>query len=324
MKKIQFIIGLFIIASLAINAQEKKIKFSKGTLEICSSKNFTIEGHDGDEVIIESLHPKRNNIIGRGYNLSGNAVYNSSGKSNKEWKVDAKLNNIQFFPNKKSDTTIHLNNFRFFTNDSKRKKGLKKLGKNNEDKELGIYFTIEQKGDELIFKDNTDGQLVMISNEKYNIKIPNSLKLKWSTEGCEEKNTNDNKYFFLNSKPSSLSNFEGEVEISTSLNNMELTDVTGPVSINTIGGNVTVNFDKKIPKKLYSIYTNNGFIDITLPENSDIIVDADANSVFSDIDFNVLEESTKNDMQQMKLKLKKGNVKMKLNAGLGNVYLRKK
>ena len=103
-----------------------------------------------------------------------------------------------------------------------------------------------------------------------------------------------------------------------------MTDVTGPVSINSIGGNVTVKFDKKTPRKLYSVYTNNGYIDITLPNTSDVNVDAHGSAIYSDLNFNILEDTEKDGLQKMKLKLKRGNVKMKLEAGYGTIYLRKK
>ena len=96
------------------------------------------------------------------------------------------------------------------------------------------------------------------------------------------------------------------------------------MSINTIGGNITIEFDKKTPQKLYSIYSNNGFIDVTLPSSSDVLVDGEGNAIYSDIDFKVLEEKDDLGRQQMRLKLKNGSVKMKLNAGLGSIYLRKK
>ena len=97
------------------------------------------------------------------------------------------------------------------------KKGLKKLGKKNENLDLGIYFINEQKATELIFKDNTDGELVMMNNEKYEIKIPNSIKLNWKPNGCKEEGEKMNQYVFYTYNASSLSNFDGEVEISTSL-----------------------------------------------------------------------------------------------------------
>lgn len=44
----------------------------------------------------------------------------------------------------------------------------------------------------------------------------------------------------------------------------------------------------------------------------------------SDIDFSVLSELDTLRGQQMNLKLGSGKVKMKLDAGFGNIYLRKK
>lgn len=318
MKTLKIILVLALsICVFGVSAQEKKIKFNKGTLKICSSKNFTIKGHNGNEVIIKSLHNRTSNLIS--YGVNGKVVSGYSYRNNKA----PKLARVSSFPRKKNDS-IKSGQVYFFNNDLKRKKGLKKLGKKNENSEFGIYFIIEQKGNELIFKDNTDGQLVMLSNERYEILIPNTIKLNWQTNGCKEKEVSQNQYVFFNSKASSLSNFSGEVEISTSLNNMKLTDVTGPVSISSIGGNVTIIFDEKSPKKLYSIYSNNGFIDITLPSNSDVRVDATGNDIYSDLDFKVESEKEDDGLQNMQLKLRSGRVKMKLNAGLGNVYLRKK
>jgi len=311
------IIIAFSILFCNVNAQEKKIKFNNGTLKICSSKNFQIEGYDGDEVIIKSLHEKRENnlnFVVRGaktstanLNSSNNVVVRGTTSLSK-WNTDS----------------IKKGNLVFFNHDSSRKKGLEKLGKKHQNSDSGIYFTIEQNGHELVFKDQNQGSFIMSSNEKYLVKIPNSIKLNWQTNNCENKKTSNRQYRFFSSNESSLSNFDGEVEISSTLNNMKLVDVTGPVSINSIGGNVTIEFDKKTPKKLYSIYSNNGFIDITLPSNSDVLVDGEGNAIYSDIHFKVLEEKDEVGKQTMKLKLKNGKVKMKLNAGLGSIYLRKK
>ncbi|APZ46871.1 hypothetical protein BW723_11510 [Polaribacter reichenbachii] len=322
--KILFIFALS-IHFLQTNAQEKKIKFNKGTLKICSSKNFEIEGYDGTEVIIKSLHDKRRaNLTYSVSGTRGSRAYSYSSSSSNSNRVGvARLGTIRSSATSAKDSTIKGNVF-FLNNDGDRKNGLKKLGKKNENSDLGIYFIIEKNGDELVFKDNSEGQLIMMSNERYQIKIPNSIKLDWQTNNCKEAEVKNNQHRFFNSKPSSLSNFNGEVEISSTLNNTKLKDVTGPVSINTIGGNVTIEFDKKTPQKLYSIYSNNGFIDITFPSNSDIKLDATGREIFSDIDFKIEEETEERDLQIMKLKLNNGKVKMKLNANLGNIYLRKK
>ncbi|WP_288955051.1 hypothetical protein [uncultured Polaribacter sp.] len=325
MKNIKYILAFALsISFFGVNGQEKKIKFSKGTLKICSSKNFTITGYDGKEVIIKSLHEKRNSNFFR-YRVNSTNAPGNFPRVKGATTISRSSRGSNSFSFHSSNDSLKKGRVVFFSNDGNRKEGLKRLGKKSENKDLGIYFTIEQKNGELIFKDQTEGQLVMVSNERYEIKIPNSIKLNWHTNGCDKvANQRRNRYVFFNSKASSLSNFNGEVEISTSLNNMKLVDVTGPVSINSIGGNVTIEFDKKEPKKLYSIYSNNGFIDVTLPSKSDVTVDTNSASIYSDIDFNVLEDKEEPGAQKMKLKLNKGNVKMKLNAGLGNIYLRKK
>lgn len=323
MRKIQLII-VIVLTSLqfTVGAQEKKIKFSSGTLKICSSKSFKIQGYDGNEVIIKSLHEKRKNSFSYLTTSKSNRIARaytsqSARARRKPLKLKGKLSRTD---------SVSPRRLVFAFEDASRKEGLKKLGKKQENIDLGIYFTIEQKDGELIFKDETIGQFVMYGNESYEIMIPNSIKLNWDTNGCRAKDGQKvyTTTFFSSSHASSLSDFNGEVEISTSLNNMKLKDVTGPVSINSIGGNVTIEFDKKKPMRLYSIYSNNGFIDITLPLGSDVLVDAEGNAIYSDIDFKVLEEKDNEDVQKMKLRLKSGKSKMKLDAGLGNIYLRKK
>ncbi|MBL4643895.1 MAG: hypothetical protein JKY44_09930 [Flavobacteriaceae bacterium] len=324
MKYISTVIVLAFLTVFTVNAQEKKIKFNKGTLKICSSKNFKIEGYNGNEVIIESSHDNRSvrfpsNRNGYLYTTKTaklpKLVKGSKGVKKTEGVVVSSIPNRNF-----TIARGKSNNLFFSRNDASKKEGLKRLGKKQENKEFGIFFTIEQKNGELIFKDNTDGQFVMFGNESYTIKIPNTLKLHWDTSNCGI----GKKVHFYNSKVSSLTNFNGEVEISTSLNNLKLVDVTGPVSINSIGGNVTISFDKKKPLKLYSIYTNNGFIDITMPSNSDVNVDANGAAIYSDLNFNVLSGTESEGQQHMKLKMKSGRVKMKLEAGFGTIYLRKK
>lgn len=320
MKTIKTII-VFVMAFtlVSLNAQEKKIKFNKGTLKICSSKNFQIEGYDGNEVIIKSLHEKR----GENSTFIVNGRANQNAYTISSNRGLARVGSVSQ-TSRKIDST-RKGRVVFVSNDTDRKKGLKKLGKKGENSDLGIYFTIEQKGDVLLFKDQSQAGFIMSSNEKYLVKIPNSIKLNWRTNNCNSKNR---QYRFFSSNPSSLSNFDGEVEIASTLNNMKLTDVTGPVVINTVGGNVTVEFDKKYPKNLYSIYTNNGFIDIQIPNKSSLLVDVIGKSVYSDVDFKVLEEEEVNDVWQktteMKLQLGTGKVKMKLNGGFGEVFLRKK
>ena len=90
-----------------------------------------------------------------------------------------------------------------------------------------------------------------------------------------------------------MSDFKGDVEISTTYKSIELTNVSGPVIANTIGGNIKVVFDAISPSKLYSLVSNDGYIDITLPDDADIKVDARGDRILSNIDFKILINSDK-------------------------------
>ena len=160
------------------------------------------------------------------------------------------------------------------------------------------------------------------ANNKYEILIPNSIKLSWNVEGCTKKNSNT---FFIrtDSNPWELSDFKGDVEISTTYKSIELTNVSGPVIANTIGGNIKVVFDAISPSKLYSLVSNDGYIDITLPDDADIKVDARGDRILSNIDFKILNETIEEGTKGMELQLNSGKTKLKLDAGSGNVYLRK-
>ncbi len=316
------ILLLFLSVVFNTNAQEKKIKFNKGVLKICTSSNMKITGYDGNEVIIKSSNKKAKvlyGVLGKNNKKGTTASYNY-----KVWRKSSDTAKII-----KKDT-IHLNNFRYrLSNSAKEKeleKGLQPLGTKSPHPADNLYLDIEQKPGELIIKDYTPDQGRFIyhnSNNLYELLIPNSIKLEWNTGNC--KKTNANTFFITTSKPWELNNFKGEAEISSSYGSINLTDVSGPVLANTVGGNIKVIFDKTTPKHLYSLISNDGHIDVQLPKNSSVKVDASGSRILSDIDFKIITENlVENNTKIMNIEINGGKTKMKLNAGVGNIYLRKK
>ena len=331
MKNIITIISLLLIIGVG-NSQdnEKRIKFNNGILKICSNSQMTIKGYDGDEVIIKSLNDK-----------SGYSYFY-------DFKNNTKLRT------KKSDSLL-VRAYSVFSgkdNEKELEKGLKPLGNKSTNPEDNLYLDITENSGELIIRDygynrsnkenkvngyvfyakgqngkpkkntSTGFSNVFYTNNKYEILIPNSIKLSWNAENCTKKNSNT---FFLRttSQPWELSDFKGEVEISTSYKSINLNNVNGPVIANTIGGNITVVFDDEAPKKLYSLVSNDGYIDVTIPDDADINIDAIGDRILSNVDFNILSETITDGAKSMKLQLNSGKTKMKLDAGSGSVYLRK-
>jgi hypothetical protein len=206
------------------------------------------------------------------------------------------------------------------------------LGNKSANPADNLYLDITENAGELIIRDyktSNSGQnkypvatTIPAYNHKYELLVPNSVKLLWNTENCTKKNSNTF-YIRSNSAPWELSNFKGEAEISTSYNSINLVNVSGPVIANSIGGNIKVVFDKTSPSELYSLVTNDGYIDVTLPENANLKVDASGYRILSNIDFKIITETLTDTQKNMQLKLNSGRTKMKIDAGSGSVYLRK-
>ncbi|AXG68161.1 hypothetical protein KORDIASMS9_00351 [Kordia sp. SMS9] len=315
MKKIVTLLTLFSLLGVChAQESEKRIKFNKGTLKICSTSHMTIKGYDGNEVIIKSLN-NTNHFVFRNNFISKNK------------------DSVRFYRSTDSATT---KGYTFITNqldEINLEKGLKPLGSKSTNPADNLYLDITQKSGELIirdyqYKDSGQNSVIVASSftshsNKYELLVPNSVKLLWNTENCTKKNSNTF-YFRTNSTPWELSDFTGEVEISTSYNSINLTNVTGPVIANTIGGNIKVVFENSAPSKLYSLVSNDGYIDVTLPENANLKVDATGYRILSDIDFKIITETITNASKSMQLQLNAGRTKMKLDAGSGSVYLRKR
>jgi hypothetical protein len=305
MKKIVTVIALLLIVGVGYSQNdEKRIAFNKGTLKICSLSNMKISGYDGDEVIIKSI---------------------SNGKRPAYYSFNQK-NNIAV-----SDSTL-VSSYRIFSGIDKKhelEKGLKSLGNKSTNPADNLYLDIEENPGELIIRDYDNSKRNEIKylfhfNNSYELLIPNTIKLLWNTENCAK--TNSNTFFVTpSSKPWEVSNFNGEVEISASYGSIHLTDVGGPVIANTIGGNIKVIFDRISPTSLYSLISRDGYIDVELPLNAELNVDVEGYRILSDIDFKILNEDITgpDGIKEMKLQLNTGGTKMKLDAGLGTVYIRK-
>ncbi|MCZ4409139.1 hypothetical protein O3Q51_09980 [Cryomorphaceae bacterium 1068] len=315
------LIALFIVNAGYAQDNEKRIKFSSGTLNLCTQANLKIKGYDGDEVIIKSL------------NKNARFVYNLDDLEELEELDDLESLTYQL----ESDVLIldsiaGSSNIRYMSFSGKEKsleKGLKPLGKESKDPADNLYLDITENPGELIIRDyqsesGFDFMEAWAFDKKYEITIPNSVKLLWNTDDCSKKNSNT---FFVTSgsQPSEISDFKGEVEVSLSYGSVSFTDVVGPVIANTIGGNIQVEFKKTTPSKLYSLITENGYINMELPEDAGLSIDATASRILSDIDFKVLKEETEpfSKHKKMSLKSNSGSVKMKLDAGSGSIYLRK-
>jgi len=310
MKQVILSVALLLITGVSISQErEKRIKFKEGLVAICTSSEMSIKGYDGDEVIIRNLNP------------SSNYSYIYTTKDGQQSRLS-------------SDSLVFKSYSIYSTSDTKKdlEKGLKPLGETSTNPADNLFLDILKKPGELLIKDlqmttqgqngNTSGLTSFVSqNNKFEILIPNTVRLVWNAEGCAKKNSNT---FFIrtDSNPLQLSDFKGEAEVSTTYKSIKLSNVTGPVIANSIGGNITVVFDTSLPSKLYSLVSNSGYVDVTIPSRSSVMINATGERILSNIDFKILIEEVSNSSKHMELQLNSGKAKMKIDAGSGSIYLR--
>jgi len=194
---------------------------------------------------------------------------------------------------------------------SERAKGLKPIYPGGEDN-TGIALYMEKNGNQVTFR-----CLLPITHGQgdYRIKVPDNFKIEVENECAKGRSVE-------------VKNLKNEIEIKN-CHGIELKNVTGPVVLSTISGDVDVVFTELNVDKPLSFASVSGDIDITLPAK--VGVDVEMNTVtgaiYSDFDFPT-KEGDKNLKKiggggGVKSELNGGGVRLKVTNVSGNIYLRK-
>ncbi|MCK9205337.1 MAG: DUF4097 family beta strand repeat-containing protein [Bacteroidales bacterium] len=126
-----------------------------------------------------------------------------------------------------------------------------------------------------------------------------------------------------------IKNMEAEVEVSTLSTNINCSNVTGPLVLNSISGNIDINVSRLNQNSPTSISLISGDLDITLPatSNANLKMNSISGGVYTDFDIKV--DYKKGNLKRIgnnniETKLNGGGVDLSLISTSGNVYLRKK
>ncbi|UII29175.1 DUF4097 family beta strand repeat-containing protein [Fulvivirga maritima] len=191
-------------------------------------------------------------------------------------------------------------------------KGLKPLN--------GLGLT-DNTGIGLAVKDDEQGQKVVYqilknSNVGYKVKVPNGVNVKFSNSSMFGKD-------FI------ATDFTGELEVKSSGGKVALNNVSGPIIISTVHGDVEVVFADDMNKELpSSINSAHGDVDVSFSKsaNVDLQVVVNWGEVYSGVDVKVDDLGKLNTAGEKKIigKLGNGGVALSLSSVHGNVYLREK
>lgn len=147
---------------------------------------------------------------------------------------------------------------------------------------------------------------------EYKIRVPENLALELSS-GCERSND------------ISIKGMKNEIDIK-SCHNIDLKEVTGPLVLSTISGDINITYSSINSAKSSSINSISGDIDISLPVKTamDLELRTISGTFYSDFDFSESQKNLKRvGGNVMNYSLNGGGPKFTVGNVSGNIYLRK-
>lgn len=188
-----------------------------------------------------------------------------------------------------------------------RAKGLKPVYGGGSDN-TGIGVSLEKNGNQVTLK----CLLSLHKRGKYKIRVPDNFSLK-SEAGCER------------AGEVTVENLKNEIEIKT-CHDIKLKNVSGPLVLSTISGDIDVSFSEFNKDKPISLATISGEVDVRIPSSAPVNLEMSTitGAFYSDFDFS----NTSKDLPQVggskvKRQLNGGGTDLKLSSISGNIYLRK-
>ena len=118
---------------------------------------------------------------------------------------------------------------------------------------------------------------------------------------------------------------KNEIDIKT-CHNIDLKDVTGPLVLSTISGDINITYSSINSAKSSSVNSISGDIDITIPVKTatDLELRTVAGAFYSDFDFSATQKNLKKvGGNEMNYSLNGGGFKFNIGTVSGNIYLRK-
>jgi len=191
-----------------------------------------------------------------------------------------------------------------------RAKGLRAVSSLGLEDNTGIGLSVVDKGTSYEVQ-----QLKKMDGPELTIKVPKGVTISFSHSSPYGSDVE-------------FKNVEGEIEISTLHNSVVLTNVTGPMTVKTVHGNVDAVFNPAI-KSPVSIVSMHGHIDVAMPLaiKADLKLSTVYGEIFIDPDFKIDMEKSGNMVKysdRIAGKINGGGLDISLSSTHNNIYLRKK
>lgn len=203
--------------------------------------------------------------------------------------------------------TIEITSSEGQLNPPERAKGLKAIYPSGTDN-TGVGVSVEKEGNNVIIT----CLIPFTKHSAYSFKVPDNLAVEIES-GCE------------NSTNISVTGMKNEIAIKT-CHDVDLKNITGPVVISSISGDINVAFSQTVSDKPSSINAISGDVDLTIPAKSPLNVELSTinGGFFSDFEISQTEKELRRiGGNNIDFTLNGGGPKFSIVTVSGNVYLRK-
>lgn len=232
-----------------------------------------------------------------------------------EYKIAASGNKVLHLKevNKVNIEGYNGNEIIFSTEDGSGKRperadGLTAIGAMGLEDNSGLGLSVSESGDEILVQ-----PMRKRSGPRYVIKVPQNVKISYEHSSSYGSSFR-------------VKDVSSEIEVSTNHNSIYLTNVTGPMTINTVHGKVEAVFSSVNQINPISIVSVHGLIDVSLPPatKAKLRMSTGWGEIYTDmkIDFDQSEGELRSNATKVSGTLNGGGVDLDLSSSHGNIYLR--
>lgn len=193
-----------------------------------------------------------------------------------------------------------------------RSRGLKLINSKGLDDNTGMGISIQKDNGELVVQQLSNDYDCNSSNEMLTLMVPSSADI------YIEHSTHNGDVIVVEG-------VSGEIETSVNYNDIYLREVTGPMAVKSVYGDIIVEFSDMSRNGSISIHSVYGLVDASVPSNikADVSLRTPYGSVYSNLDIDVDSKSGRSSKDIIGT-VNGGGVDFSLKASYDNVYLRTK
>ena len=237
-------------------------------------------------------------------------------QSNKEYKISMssgklivkELDEVEFIGY--SGNEVQITNLDLDQEASDRAEGLRLINGLGLEDNTGIGLSVTKEGNNTVIN-----QIARNGGGEFKIKVPKGVIIVY-----EHSSVHGSDVMFRD--------IENEIEVTTNHNDVRLENVTGPMTVNTVHGDIEGVFKSVNQSNPISIVSSHGDIDLGIPASTkaNLKINTGWGEIYSDLDIAIekTDDMKRYGANKVRGSINGGGVSFTVESAHGSIYLRKK